>query len=67
MDHYFNYYDLTEGKKVIFTWIKLTEQVKLYWTKVKSQIDRTTSPQLLGTKGGIDREVCSPHLSGTVN
>ena len=32
MDHYFEWYDMSEERRVRFAKIKLVDQAKLYWT-----------------------------------
>ena len=40
MDHYFEWYDMSEERRVRFAKIKLLSQVKLFWTKYEHMMIR---------------------------
>lgn len=40
MDHFFAWYEMSEGRKFRFAKMKLVGQAKLYWTNVERQIER---------------------------
>lgn len=39
MDHFFAWYEMSEGRKFRFAKMKLVGQAKLYWTNVERQIE----------------------------